>query len=218
NSYINTYLSFHSQARLGINDDRRKSHLIQDKRLNILQRLSVLDLMPSQQLISFQNRLGELKTCFALIKSELNASPKCPHCEYKPSIETSGASASMLLEHLENELDELMLSWTNILLANFEDPTIQENLELIKPNNRLLISSFIEEQKLPDEIRQDFINALQEIFSGLSKIVIRKEELPKVLSGSGVPSTISELKRRFDEYLNTLVKGKDPSKVRIMLE
>jgi len=32
------------------------------------------------------------------------------------------------------------------------------------------------------------------------------------------PATPDELKKRFDEYLVDLTKGKDPSKVRIVLE
>jgi len=35
---------------------------------------------------------------------------------------------------------------------------------------------------------------------------------------AGEPTTTEELKKRFDEYLADLTKGKDPSKVRIVLE
>ncbi len=217
-SYIDVYLRLHERARLGISDDKRKSALVQDERLNILQKLSTVNIMPHQQLIDFQNRLGELRTCFALTKSDLDVSPKCPHCEYKPGAESSKASADMLLDHLENELDSLVTSWTKILLENLEDPTIHENLELLKRDDRVLINDFLKDRRLPDEVGQNFVNALQEVFSGLVKVTIKTEDLWNALSVGGTPSTPNELRKRFDEYLTGLIKGREAGKIRIMLE
>jgi hypothetical protein len=218
NSYIDVYHILHTRARLGITDDRRKSRLVKDERLNILQKLSTIDLMPHQQLVDFQNRLGGLKSCFALTKSDLDVSPRCSHCEFKPGTEPLKASAAMALDQLEDELDNLVTSWINVLLANLEDPTIHENLELLKRDDRLLIKDFLKSRKLPDELGQDFIYALQEVFSGLTKVVIKTENLWQALSASGSPSTPSELRKRFDEYLNRLTKGREAGKIRIMLE
>jgi hypothetical protein len=218
NSYIDVYHILHTRARLGITDDRHKSLLVKDERLNILQKLSTIDLMPHQQLVDFQNGLGGLKSCFALTKSDLDVSPRCSHCEFKPGTEPLKASAAMVLEQLEDELDDLVTSWTNVLLVNLEDPTIHENLELLKLDDRLLIKDFLKSRKLPDELGQDFIYALQEVFSGLTKVVIKTDDLWQALSASGSPSTPSELRKRFDEYLNGLTEGREVSKIRIMLE
>jgi hypothetical protein len=38
------------------------------------------------------------------------------------------------------------------------------------------------------------------------------------LLANGSPATVPELKKRFDDYLVEIVKGKDASKVRIVLE
>ena len=65
--YLQTYLGLHTKARLGVNEDKRKSQILKDNRLKVLQSLSTIDLMPRQQLTDFQNRLTGLKSCFALI-------------------------------------------------------------------------------------------------------------------------------------------------------
>src|SRR5690606_16428432 len=57
NSYVHTYLAMHTRARLGANEDQRKSRLVRDERLSALSRLSSIELMPRQHLIDFQNRL-----------------------------------------------------------------------------------------------------------------------------------------------------------------
>ena len=82
-AYLQAYVGMHVKARLGVNEDKRKAQLTVDKRLKDLQRLSTIELMPRQHLADFQNRLGGLKSCFALTEQELDASPVCPHCSFQ---------------------------------------------------------------------------------------------------------------------------------------
>ncbi|MEI8209960.1 MAG: DUF6079 family protein, partial [Methylococcales bacterium] len=82
-----TYIKLHTQARLGITDDKRKVGLLNDVRLQTLNKLVIIDLLPRQQLTDFQNRLVSLKSCFALTEQNLDSSPVCPHCGFRPSIE-----------------------------------------------------------------------------------------------------------------------------------
>jgi hypothetical protein len=67
-------------------------------------------------------------------------------------------------------------------------------------------------------VNHDFVAALQEALSGLSKVIVTTEGLRTALLAAGSPATVTELKKRFDDYLVEIVKGKDPSKVRIVLE
>src|SRR5690606_24082644 len=107
-SYVQAYLAMHTRARLGVNEDKRKSALMGDERLKTLSRLSTIDLMPRQHLTDFQNRLAGLKSCFALTEQDLDTSPVCPHCCFRPSAEAVGAPAATVLEHLDTELDKLL--------------------------------------------------------------------------------------------------------------
>ncbi len=62
------------------------------------------------------------------------------------------------------------------------------------------MNGFIEKRALPDELDQDFIHALGEVLSGCS------------------PATPTEMKKRFEEYMDELTKSREPDKVRIVLE
>ncbi|WP_273888494.1 DUF6079 family protein [Rubrobacter naiadicus] len=217
-SYVQAYLAMHTRARLGVNEDKRKRALMGDERLKTLSRLSTIDLMPRQHLTDFQNRLAGLKSCFALTEQDLDASPVCPHCSFRPGTEGVGAPAATVLEHLDTELDKLLDDWTQTLLANLEDPTTRGNLDLLKPEPRKLADAFLKERKLPDELGQDFIHALQEVLSGLVKVAVTPEDLRAALLKGGSPATPAEMKKRFEEYLDELTKGHEPGKVRIVLE
>jgi len=217
-SYISAYLAFHTKARLGVNEDKRKSQLTTDERLRNLQKLSTIDLMPRQQLIDLQNRLASLKSCFALTSQELEASPVCPHCSFKPASEEIKQPAVKALEQLDFDLDNLINTWTQTLLTNLEDPSSQESLALLPEESRSLIEDFTNSRVLPDNLSQDFIHALQEVLSGLEKVTVKTEELRQALLSAGSPATPADLKKKFEEYINSLTKGKEVTKVRIVLE
>jgi predicted ATPase len=217
-TYLLAYLALHTKALLGVNEDKRKTQLMGDERLKLLQKLSTIDLMPRQHLSDFQNRLAGLKSCFALTEKELEASPICPHCNFKPGAEAPTAPAATMLDALDCELDKMVENWTQTLLANLEDPTTKSNLSLLKPKPRKLIEGFIKKRTLPDDLGQDFIQALQELLSGLTKVSVKIADLREALLSGGSPATPVEMRKRFEEYLDGLTKGKEPGKVRIVLE
>ena len=217
-AYLLTYFSMHAKARLGVNEDKRKVKLMSDQRLKDLQTLSTIDLMPRQQLSEFQNRLADLKSCFALTDQELDASPVCPHCNFKPGAEPPTAPAATVLDNLDDELDKHVANWTQTLLTNLEDPTTKGNLDLLKPEPKKLVNGFIKKRALPDKLDHDFILALREVLSGLTKVSVKITDLRNALLAGGSPATPAEIRKRFEEYMDHLTKGKEPGKVRIVLE
>ena len=217
-AYVQTYLGLHAKARLGVNEDRRKNWIATNERLKVLKKLSAIELMPRRQLTDFQDYLIGLKSCFALTEQEVDASPICPHCNFKPGSEVSAAPAGAVLDSLDDELDKLVGNWTRTLLINLEDPATKGNLDLLRPEARNLVNGFIEKRALPDELDPDFIHALGEVLSGLRKVSVKTADLRDALLHGGSPVTPAEMKKRFEEYLDKLVRGKEPSKVRIVLE
>ena len=73
-------------------------------------------------------------------------------------------------------------------------------------------------KQLPDPVSPAFVKALQEVLSGLQKVALSSADLQAALSNGGLPCTVSDLRDRFDRYVANLTKGKDTSKVRIVIE
>jgi hypothetical protein len=89
---------------------------------------------------------------------------------------------------------------------------------LLKPEPRKLVNGLLKKRTLPDNPDQDFIHALQEVLSGLTKISVKIADLRDALLSGNSPTTPAEMRKRFEEYLDGLTKGKEPGKERIMLE
>jgi hypothetical protein len=159
-----------------------------------------------------------LKSCFALTEQDMDSAPLCPHCGFKPSVESTVVAASAVLAQMDDGLDKLVEDWCRTLLANLEDPTTKGNLALLKTGPRKLVDGFIKKKALPDDLTQDFIQAMKEALSGLTKVSIKMDDLRAAILAGGSPATPAEMKKRFEEYLDQLTKGKEPGKVRIVLE
>jgi hypothetical protein len=217
--FIVVYMDLHTNFRLGVNDDKRKAKLMNDERLKILQKLVVIDLMPKKQLTDFQNQLAGLKSCFNLIQRELESSPICPHCNFRPLMEQNAISGSHNIGQTDVDLDNIAESWNLMLLNNLEDPITQINMtDLLKKEDRQLLEEFIKTQSLPTPLSSNFVHALKDVLSGLIKVTINIEDLEKSLKVESGPATPSEMKKRFDKYVDQLTKGKDIEKIRIVIE
>lgn len=216
--YIAVYIGLHTKARLGVNDDKRKASLLVDYRMQALSKLASIALMPRQQLLDFQNRLAGLKSCFALTEQNLDSSPVCPHCAFRPSVEVAGVESSHVITQMEEQLEAMVASWTSTLLNNLEDPITKANMELLKPEDRKLLEDFIASKELPEPLDNDFVHALKEALSGLVKVALKMQELQDALRIKGGSATGAEMKKHFEEYIDQLTRGKDPAKVRFVME
>ncbi|MDD2467141.1 MAG: DUF6079 family protein [Desulfobulbus sp.] len=216
--YTVAYIGLHTKARLGVNDDKRKAALFNDSRLQTLLKLAGIDLMPRQQLTDFQNRLAGLKSCFALTEQDLAATSICPHCRFRPSVEIGVIAGSQLIDQMDDQMDDMVAAWTANILGNLEDPITQANMNLLKIDDREPLEAFIQSRDLPVPLGSNFVHALKEVLSALVKVTVKAQDLQTALQVEGGPATPVEMKKRFEEYIDQLTRGKDPAKVRIVME
>ncbi|EIC22819.1 DUF6079 family protein [Thiorhodovibrio frisius] len=216
--YSVAYIGLHTKARLGVNDDKRKAGLLNDQRQQTLLKLAGIDLMPRQQLTDYQNRLAGLKSCFALTEQNLDASPICPHCGFRPSVETFASAGAQMIDQMDTQLDAMVAAWTSTIISNLDDPITQANMNLLKIDDREPLEAFINSKELPVPLDSNFVHALKEVLSGLVKVTVKAQALQQALQVTDGPATPMEMKKRFEEYIDQLTKGKDPAKVRMVLE
>lgn len=217
-SYIIIYSALYAKARLSISEDKRKAKLLNDSRLIDLQALSTIDILPTGQLNSYRNKLASLKTVSALSEKDLLANPMPNNSDFRPINEDLTVSAGVKLNHLEDQLEQMLRTWGNTLLENLDDPTTKDSLGLLNTSDKLSIDSFINAKKLPTPVQDDFVKALRQVLQGLVPIEVSKDEVHQALFVQGSASTVDQLKQRLELYLATKCKGQDVSKVRIVLK
>jgi len=217
--YINEYMVLHKNARLGVQEDELKKKLMKDSRLLQLNSLASIEILPKRQLAELQNTFStNLIPCFTLTDQDLETSPICKYCRFRPLENISEQPVNQLILELDDKLETVYQDWIQTLRTNLEDPIVKKNLKLLSSDDQALVQEFIDTKTLPEDMPAAFIRALQDVFSGLVKVIISVEDLKKILMEKGSPCTIEELQKRFDEYVASLKKGKDAKKIRIVVE
>ena len=216
--YIDLYVKLHSKHRLNKQDDRKKAELSNDLRIRNLLKLGEIDIMPKQQVNDILDKLASLKTCFNLTEQNLQADPICPHCRFNPAVESGTSSASHILSQIDQMLDTTIASWTEMLIQNLKDEHTQESISLLSEKDKALLEEFFRSKELPDKVDDNFVRILKEVLAGLTKVTINLDEIRRVISKAGGSITPAELKRVLDNYIDSLTLGKNPQRVRIVLE
>lgn len=191
-----------------------------DPRLKQLEALDAVEIMPHQQWHAFGAALQGLKASPVLSRSDLDASPVCPHTGYRP-VENPAptASAAQVLASLEDRLDGLLEDWTETLLENLADPAVRDNIALISDRDgKAEIETFLATRELPDPVTRGLVQALQEALTGLEKVEITAAGLGDALAHGGLPCTVQELQSRFERYVAELTAGKTADRVRVVVE
>ena len=218
NEYIDIYLKEHKKYRLGTKDDELKKKLVTDERLTILRNLSMIDLLPLSALTIYQSKVVGLKSCWNVSKTELANTSVCRQCGFNPAVEQQGfVVTSSLMDELDDELQNLLNGWTTMLIDNLtKDPTVKNNFELLKPKQKKLIDNFLKTKQYNSKTQDDLISAMKLVLQGLEKAFISTKDLARVL-GNGIPLTLDEFKEKINGLLDKLSKGKEKSKVRVVV-
>lgn len=212
------YMSLHKKSRLGINDEKKKNGIEKDARLDRLHKLTGVSLLPHASLTALKNRLNALKPCHSLVKGNLSSNPICSHCGFRPSDEKDAPSGSAVLDTIDDEIDKLLDSWADTLLNNLSDPTVGESIKLLDADQKKAVVKFVKDKGLPSKITNELIQGIQSALSGLIPITIKPGDLLRSLGNSSAPCTVEEFRARFDEFVQGMTRGKDVSKIRIVIE
>jgi len=216
-AYIQAYFNLHQHTRLGANEAKAQQALLHDKRLLNLKKLAQIPLLPRQQLNQIEKSLKQLQACYALTENDLTTQTICPHCGYRPQSEPPlPENVHTLLAQVDQTLEQIRRDWTQTLLTELENAAHQR--ELLKPESRTQLETFLTHRLLPDDLTRHFIDAVQESLSGLIKVTVNVAELQKTLQHDGSPMTVIEIQKRFNDYLNELTKGQELGKIRLVLE
>lgn len=215
-AYIDIYLEAYHHSRLDLLLDKRKQALLRDTQFVQLRALATIPTMNVTQLTEIQDEFGKLKTGDNITREDLESNPVAGDF-YQLNVGKDGASAEQRLTNLEQRIEDTHNAWTNALLNEFEDPVTQDNLKLIDAKARKQLEAFMADKELPIDLDADFIKAVQQALSGLSRVVISPKAIEAALFPSGAATTIDDFKERFTTYLDGLVKGQDRGKVRLVL-
>lgn len=214
--YIDYYMTLHQRVRLNATENKQKSALLRHPRYDALSTLSSrIPFLPSQMFEEWQTNLKSLRDCYSLTADKLAHTPECPFCKYNPREEEQKVKPS--LTQLEDQLGELLDSWTEMLLTNFNDSVVKESIELLEEKEKKLIQDLIASKEFVLPIDLQLIYAINVILQGIHKEQIDLDHLAKVF-GDGNPITVDEARSNFEKLLKGLIGSNETSRIRLTVK
>ena len=129
-----------------------------------------------------------------------------------------GASGVAVLDQIDQQLDSLLENWTKTLLDNLDDPTAKKSIKLLPAEQKEAVNAFVKSRSLPDKISNDLVQGMQQALSGLIAISVKFADLLDALSDGGAPCTVEQIQTRFEEFVQKITRGKEPAKVRLVID
>ena len=122
---------------------------------------------------------------------------------------------SYTVKQLEDQLDSIYTKWEDAIKATFNDPGIDQNLNMLTGEQKTLATSF---KNGSVKITTDNCNMMRDIINNLSngfeKVELTNADFASIFSK---PMGVEEAKQAFDKYIEGQCAGKDRNKIRIIL-
>lgn len=213
--YIDIYFEEHKKKRLGIDDAKRRGKIQESAALGNLRKLRGIEILSSAKLGELEQDMASLKVCYELTTTELKSSPICPHCRYSLGDKTKNVYGQ--LDNLEIRIDDMVAEWTKMLLDTISDPIVLDQKKFLKDQEAKAIDEFVASGTLPKKVDDFFVKSINSLLKGFEPVVIDTDELVKKLEELP-PMDEASFKSKINDIVAGYIKGKDTSKLRIVVK
>jgi hypothetical protein len=123
-----------------------------------------------------------------------------------------------MLKMLDERLDRMLVGWRQALRTNLGSETVKHSLEAMSPKERKVIDTFLGQKNDDPEVPDGFVRLASQALHGIEALTIPVDALLDVLRTGGLPTTVDELQRRFNDYIQKIMRGHDPRNTRLNLD
>lgn len=207
--YVDWYLKQYNSLCLTELGHAEKTRLLNSMRYRVLEIWSCLPILNGELFNRIRADLMRMRTADPTVRSQLQ---RLPYAGFDPR---TASSSQYTVGELRAEVDELFDQWIAQIRAFVAEDAQQQALALMDSDNREIarcITSGLEafENENTAHRMADFIKLLCQ---GYERVELCSSRLSEVFSR---PMTVEEAQKAFNRHLETIIRGKDTCKVRIV--
>ena len=212
NRYADWYLKLYLKYRISDADNTQKHALLDSEEKVMCDVLKDADFLSTGQYAQWHSSLNKLQPADGKVNKELILT--APYQDFNP-IEYEGTT-SISVSTLKTELKALLENWEQTLKDTLEDPIVKKNMSLLEPAQAKLLNDFKKGVIVlaKDNVRK-ITSAVMDLHKGLEKIELTIDNL-KVQFNK--PLTPDDAIEAFKAYIDSISKGKERDKIRIILK
>ena len=213
--YIDIYFEAHKKKRLDITDAQRRGKIQEGRALASLRKLRSIEILSAAKLTDIETDMSGLKVCYELTPEELKSSHICPHCRYHLNDKVKNVYGQ--LDNIEIRIEDLMAEWTKTLLDTISDPIVASQKSFLSAEQQSAIDEFSDTGALPKRVDDFFVKAINALLKGFEPVVIDTDDFMAKLEQMP-PMDEDSFKTKITELISDYTKGKDSSKLRIVVK
>lgn len=214
-NYSALYYNKHTQVIGEGIDWNRLSLIAKSNELRKMRDMAAIKVVNTLGLKKIEERILALDKarCTNLLEEHLKDNPYCTWCNFPSTlkgIENINGEITKIDQEIQHTLDE----WTKLILS--EIGSYKDNVGLLAKEEQDIIQQIASDKKLPAEITQELINALNNLFSELQEIeILPNEIIDHVFSDSNVLD-YDAFSKKLDEYKEKILAQGGKKNIRIM--
>jgi hypothetical protein len=210
--YADYYLNQYTKYRLSKQDDLAKVRILGSEKKRICDIIKDSEFITATEYQYWINSITSLREeDDSLTKAKVLLEP---YHNFNPR-EYYG-KATFNIHQLEVHLDGILDNWATAMRSIFKDPSVQENMDILKSNDKQLVEDFrIGKVELTADNACRLRDLIAQFVQGIDKVEITIEDIRKQLSK---PLTPQEAVDTLTNYIDGLCAGKERNKVRIIIK
>lgn len=210
-SYSEYYFTQYTKNRLNYSDSQKKDSILSSDKKQICEILKDITILNKTDFENWRNTITSLKPIdIEVTKEKIKENP---YQEFNPRENYDKSLFS--IRELEEQLDSTYSKWINAINATFNDPGIEQSLNMLSDEQKNLASKFrdgsVEITLDNARMMRDIIN---NISNGFEKIELTNDDFSTIFSK---PMGIEQAKAAFDKFIEEQCAGKERNKIRIIL-
>lgn len=156
--------------------------------------------------------IGKAK-CTNLLEEHLKDNPYCTWCNFPKNLKGI-ENINEEITRIDREIQHTLGEWTKLILEEID--SYRDNISLLSNEQQQLIQKTIEDRKLPSEIFQELITALNNLFSELTEIEISPNEIINYVFSESSVLDYEAFSKKLDGYKEEMLSQGDKKNLRIM--
>lgn len=203
----------HQQHRLDAAGEQVKRQVREGTTYTDLETLAGISLLPASVFEGLAHELVDIGSCPTFDERKLRLTVTCPECGYTPKA-GAGPTARARLDALEATLEKTRGEWLEALSGALREAREAGHVMVDDPSEEQLVDQVMAGQ-FPETIDAFFVATMNEALTRFEVRTISAAEVWDALFPAQSPTTVDELRTRFDAFLDALRDGKAPEQIRV---
>ena len=153
--------------------------------------------------------------CSNLLEDNLKENYICPWCRFPENLEDI-TDINKEIENIQKSIGIITEEWTKTILDEIEN--YKDNIDLLSPSEKKIIEKIRTEKKLPNDIEQDLISALNNLFSELKEVEITPKEIIDFIFSESSILDYETFSKRLEEYEEKILESGEKKNIRIKMK